>query len=268
MNAPTFPVSAGTVLEARGIVLSIGGNHVLQAIDLAVTAHEFMAILALGGAGKTQLFRLLAGLHSPTKGQVFWFGHELASLSERQIHSLRRFVGAVHQEGVLFADLTVEENLMLPLVELTDHDQQLINATVEFTLVAAGLTEHRHQYPVALPAVTIRKAALARALVMGPRLLLCDDVFSGLDPQAKNQINDYLRALHMLRDMTTVILTHNVHLAMQLADRVAILANGRIVAIGTPAEIQRYELPEVLHLLRDNDTPTEQRPYATAQNGS
>lgn len=247
-SEPAIPI-----LEARGIALAIGGHDVLQDIELAVAAHEFLAILALGGAGKTQLFRILAGLQAPTTGQVLWFGKELGSLSERQIQQLRRLVGAVHQQGALFADLTVEENIMLPLIELTDHAPQQISNTVDFTLAAAGLDEHRHQYPAALAAVTIRKAALARALVMGPRLLLCDDVFAGLDPQAKNQINDYLRALHMLRDMTTVILTHNVQMALQLADRVAVLAQGRIVTSGTPDEILRSELLEVIHLLRDDD---------------
>lgn len=240
------------VLEARGISLAIGGQYVLQELDLAVAAHEFLAVLALGGAGKSQLFRILAGLQAPSSGQVFWFGQELGSLSSRQTHKLRRLVGAVHQQGALFAELTVEENIMLPLIELTDHDQQHIDNTVDFTLAAAGLADHRRQYPAALAAVTIRKAALARALVMGPRLLLCDDVFAGLDPKAQQQINIYVRALHMLRDMTTVILTHNVHMALQLADRVAVLALGRIVISGTPEDIRRSELPEVINLLRDD----------------
>jgi phospholipid/cholesterol/gamma-HCH transport system ATP-binding protein len=123
---------------------------------------------------------------------------------------------------------------------------------VEFTLEVAGLAEHRHRYPAALAAVTIRKAALARALVLGPRLLLCDDVFAGLDPKAQNQINDYLRALHILGSMTTVILTHNLRMAFRLATRVAVLAEGRIVTSGPPDDIRRSALPEVMNLLQDD----------------
>ena len=241
-------------LKAQGITLSIGASRVLREIDLAVPPHEFLAILALGGAGKTQLFRLLAGLHPPTGGRISWFGEPLDQLSERQVMTLRRLVGAVHQHGALFADLTVEENILLPLIELTDHDQAHIRATLDFTLEAAGLAEHRRQYPSALAAVTIRKVALARALVMGPRLLICDDVFAGLDPRARVQVSDYLKALHMLRDMTTVILTHNAQMALQLADRVVVLAQGRFVAVGSPHEILGCDHPEVMSLLRGDSS--------------
>lgn len=242
------------VLKAKDITYSIGGSCVLRGIDLEVSPHEFLAILALGGAGKTQLFRVLAGLQSPTNGRIFWFGEQLGRLDERHVMGLRRLVGAVQQHGALFADLTVEENILLPLIELTDHDQAHIRATLEFTLAAAGLVEHRQQYPSSLAAVTIRKAALARALVMGPRLMICDDIFAGLDPRASIQISDYVKALHILRDMTTVILTHNAQMALQLANRVVVLAEGRFVAAGSPHEILGCELPEVMHLLR-SDSP-------------
>lgn len=246
------PVPAAPVMEARRLSLAIDQRWVLRELDLTVAPNEFLAVLALGGAGKSLLFRTLTGLQQPTSGQVFWFGKELGNLSERQIQALRRLVGAVHQQGALFADLTVEENIKLPLVELTDHDPEHIRNTVEFTLEVAGLAEHRHRYPAALAAVTIRKAALARALVLGPRLLLCDDVFAGLDPKAQNQINDYLRALHILGSMTTVILTHNLRMAFRLATRVAVLAEGRIVTSGPPDDIRRSALPEVMNLLQDD----------------
>lgn len=242
------------VLKAKDITYSIGGSTVFTGIDLDVSPHEFLSILALGGAGKTQLFRLLAGLQAPTCGRLFWFGERLGRLDERHVMRLRRLVGAVQQHGALFADLTVEENILLPLIELTDHDQAHIRATLEFTLAAAGLVEHRQQYPSSLAAVTIRKAALARALVMGPRLLICDDVFAGLDPRASLQVSDYLKALHVLGNMTTVILTHNAQMALTLADRVIVLAEGRFVASGSPHEIRGCELPEVMHLLR-SDSP-------------
>lgn len=246
---PSPAPTASPVLEARQLSLAYGDHWVLNGLDLAVSADEFLAVLALGGAGKSVLFRALIGLEQPTSGQVCWFGHDVTQLSERQKQKLRRLIGAVHQNGALFADLTVEENIRLPLAELTDHDAEQIDNTVRFTLQVAGLSDCRHTYPAALPAVMVRKAALARALALGPRLLVCDDVFAGLDPKAQRQINDYLRALHLLRSMATVILTHNVALALELADRIAILAEGRITASGTPAEIQRSRLPEVIDLL-------------------
>ena len=243
------PAAAGPVLETRRLTLAYGDHRVLNALDLVVAPDEFLAVLALGGAGKSVLFRALIGLEQPTSGQVFWFGNDVTQLSERQKHRLRRLIGAVHQDGALFADLTVEENIRLPLAELTDHDAEQIDNTVRFTLQVAGLSDYRRTYPAALPAVMVRKAALARALALGPRLLVCDDVFAGLDPKAQRQINDYLRALHLLRSMATVILTHNVTLALDLADRIAILAEGRITASGSPAEIRRSRMPEVIDLL-------------------
>lgn len=243
------------VLEARGLAIDHGGQRVLNGLDLVVAPNEFLAVLGLGGSGKSQLFRVLTGLREARAGRVFWFGEELGALSERRRQRLRRSVGAVQQEGALFADLTVKENIMLPLVELTDHDKKHVETTVEFTLAAAGLLEHRDTYPAALADVAIRKAAVARALIMGPRLLICDDVFAGLDRRAQRQINDYLRAMHVLRAMATVILTHNVRLALELADRVAVLAAGRIVASGTPREIRGSGMPEVQDVLQDDPKP-------------
>lgn len=252
MASPT-QASSQAVLETRGLVLAYADQPVLSGLDLSVQPGEFLAVLALGGAGKSVLFRTLIGLEKPTAGRVFWFGHDIMRLSERQKQQLRRRIGAVHQHGALFADLNVEENIKLPLAELTDHDADHIENTVRFTLEVAGLWRYRHTYPAALPAVMVRKAALARALVLGPRLLVCDDVFAGLDPKARRQINDYIRALHMLGAMATVILTHNVTMALRLADRIAILEDGRIVISGPPEEIQRSTLPAVVSLLRDDE---------------
>jgi phospholipid/cholesterol/gamma-HCH transport system ATP-binding protein len=248
-------IAAKPALEARTVSISYGDRLLLDNLDLAVASTEFLAVLALGGAGKSLLFRTLIGLQKPTTGQVFWFGNDISKLTERQKQTLRRSIGAVHQQGALFADLTVEENVMLPLVELSDHDSQQIRSTVRFTLDVAGLSDHANSHPTSLAAVTIRKVALARALVLGPRLLVCDDVFAGLDPMAQRQITDYIRALHMLRSMATVILTHNVNVALELADRVAVLAEGHIVATGTPSQILQSALPGVRALLDVRASP-------------
>lgn len=245
------PETGQPFLEIRKLVLAYQGRTVLNAIDLTVGAGEFLAVLALGGAGKSVLFRAAIGLEQPTAGQVLWFGHEVSRLSERQKHKLRRSIGAVHQEGALFADLTVEENIQLPLVELSDLDADHIENTVRFTLGVAGLLPYRQMRPAFLPTVVVRKAALARALALSPRLLICDDIFAGLDRQAQDQISHYLRALHLTRPVATLILTHNVAIAFQLASRIAILADGRIVASGPPEQIRADPAPEVRALLHD-----------------
>lgn len=242
----------GPLLEARNIAVTFGDKVLLDGLNIAVYPAEFIAVLALGGAGKTLLFRTLLGLQAPASGQVFWFGHDISLLPEREKQILRRSIGAAHQQGALFAELTVEENIALALTELSGHDPQHIRSTVEFTLEAAGLTAHRHAHPNALATVTLRKAALARALVLGPKVLISDDIFAGLDPRAERQINDYLRAMHILRSMATMILTHNVDVAFHLADRVAILDKGRIIVSGTPGEIRRSQLPEVVTLMQDD----------------
>ncbi len=239
-------------LEARNIALVHGERRLLEEINLEIHQGEFFAIMALGGAGKSLLFRILIGLQQPTSGQVFWFGNDITSVPEREKQELRRSIGAAYQHGALFADLTVEENIAFALTELSDHDPQHIKSTVEFTLEAAGLMAHRHSHPTSLPAVIVRKAALARAIILGPKLLICDDIFSGLDPKAQQQVDGYLRGMHILRSMATVIMTHNLAVALDLADRIAILENGRINVTGSPKEIVADSLPEILSQFKEN----------------
>jgi phospholipid/cholesterol/gamma-HCH transport system ATP-binding protein len=239
------------VLESRGLVLTYRKNTVLDGIDLQVAATETLAVLAAGGTGKSALFRLLIDLEPPTAGAVFWFGRAVAQLRERDKQQLRRQIGVVHQNGALFADLTVAENVALPLVELTDHEHDQIESTVRQTLTWVGLDRFKDLYPSALSALMIRRTALARALVLGPRLLVCDDIFAGLDPGAQQQIDRYLRALHILQGRATIILTHNVNMAVRLADRIVVLADARIVADGPAAAIRHSDLPEIRALLHD-----------------
>ncbi len=244
-NSPETPQP---VLETRGLVLTYGEHTILEGVDLTVGPHETLAILASGGAGKTVLFRILIDLKRPTAGQVLWFGQDVAGLRKRRQRALRRHIGAVHHNGALFTDLTVTENLKLPMLELTDLDAEQIESTVRFMLTVTGLFPFRHLYPPTLSSVMVRQVALARALVLGPKLLICDDIFAGLDAPAQRQIDRSLRALHILRG-ATVILTHNVKVAFQLADRIAVLANGRIVASGSPETIRANTVPEVSALL-------------------
>ena len=237
------------ILETRDLVVAYHGRVVLNGVDLAVQPRETLAVLAAGGAGKTALFRILLDLDPPTAGKVFWFGRDVSKLRHSEKQRLRRDIGAVHHNGALFADLTVTENIKLPLIELADLDKDQIESTVRLMLTVTGLFPFRHFHPGALSSVMVQQAALARALALGPKLLICDDIFAGLDRRAQHQIDRTLRALHILRDRATIILTHNIPVAFQLADRIAVLSEGRIVAIDSPQAIRDSEHPAVRALL-------------------
>ncbi len=225
------------VLRAQDLVVAYGSHRVLDGLALTLAPGESLAVLAPGGGGKSTLFRALLYLEQSQGGTLYWFDQSVTQLSNRQIHHLRQRIGAVHQNGALFADLTVEDNIRLPLVELTNLPAPQVDSTLRFILTVAHLTPFRHLRPAALSTLMIRQVALARALVLGPELLICDDIFAGLDPKAQGQICRSINALHLQRGRAALFLTHDLDMAIRLAQQLAVLRAGKIVWRGEAATL-------------------------------
>ncbi len=243
--SPSSPADTGTRrapdLEAARLGYAFEDRAVLSGIDLAVARGEILAIAAHGGAGKTTLFRLLLGLTRPHAGRVRMFGERIGRLSTRRRIALRRRVGAAYQEGALFASLSLLENVMFPLVELAKLDRETIDIVARMKLQQVELLQFAHLKPDALSAAMTRRATIARAIALDPQLLICDDIFSGLDGRAQLEL---IELIHMLRDafsMTVVVLTSQFDIALNLGDRVALLHEGGILASGPVEEIRESE---------------------------
>jgi sulfate transport system ATP-binding protein len=237
-GAATEP-GESAALEIRGITKCFGRFPALNNVSLQAHEKEFLALLGPSGSGKTTLLRVLAGLEQPDEGEVRFEGVDFLSLPVR-----RRRVGMVFQHYALFRYMTVAQNIAFGLTVRPRRDRPAkaeIAARVERLLDLVQLEGLGKRYPSQLSGGQRQRVALARALAIEPRMLLLDEPFGALDAQVRRELRRWLRELHDRAGVTTVFVTHDQEEALDVADRVAILKDGELVQVGTPAEV--YEHP-------------------------
>ncbi len=221
------------MLEARGLRKTYrSGNvdlHVLQGIDLRVAPGDFLAITGPSGAGKSTLLHLLAGLDHPTAGEVLWEGRPLSRMSDAERAAFRnQAVGIVFQFYHLLPELTTLENVMLPGVVRRAEKRAVLRERALACLTQVGLRERSHHKPNQLSGGELQRAAIARALVNEPRVLLCDEPTGNLDSKTGAAIAALLVGIHGQRQVSVVLVTHEAKLA-ELAERTMALRDGRVV---------------------------------------
>ncbi|WP_088278654.1 ABC transporter ATP-binding protein [Ideonella sp. A 288] len=234
------------VIELRHVGTRFGSHVVHTDIDLAVQRAEVFALIGGSGSGKSTLLREMVLLHQPDSGSVHVLGNDLATLDAEAAQALRQRWGVMFQHGGLFGALTVKENIGLPLREHTGLSGALIDEIADWKLAMTGLApEVGAQYPPELSGGMMKRASLARALALDPELLFLDEPTAGLDPVSAAGVDTLVRELRTLFGLTIVMITHDLDLLWQVADRVAVLADGRVVAIGSMAELSHHEAPAV-----------------------
>jgi len=229
----------GMAVEFRGVWKAFGRLQVLAGLDLAIRPHETITIIGGSGTGKTVLLKLIVGLLKPEAGQVLVDGENVAPLREEQLVRVRRRIGFLFQGAALFDSLTVGENVAYPLREHTRRDDSQVAARVREVLALVGLDGVQGKEPAALSGGMRKRVGLARAIAMAPSLVLYDEPTTGLDPQNGEKINELIRDLQGKLGVTSVVVTHDMHSAFKVSDRIAMLRDGRIAALGTPEELQR-----------------------------
>lgn len=229
--------------------LDRGGRAVLSDIDLVVPRGSVTAVLGPSGSGKSTLLAALTGELEPTAGTVDVLGQRVPT-RQRELLELRKGIGVLLQGNGLLTDLTAAENVALPLRTHTKLPKPLIERLVAMKLNAVGLRAAADLYPRELSGGMARRVALARALALDPPLMIYDEPLTGLDPIASGVIMSLISRLNDTLSMTSIIVTHHVHETLPVADRAIVIANGRIVFSGTPAELGATTDPLVLQFLR------------------
>ena len=234
------------VIEIHGLSTRFGEHVVHSGLDLEVRRAEIFALIGGSGSGKSTLLREMILLQRPDAGTVKILGEDLQSLDEDQTKALRQRWGVMFQHGGLFGSLTVNENIGLPLREHTGLDDPLIDRISAWKLAMTGLApEVGAQYPSELSGGMMKRASLARALALDPELLFLDEPTAGLDPDSAGGVDDLVRKLRDQFALTVVMITHDLDLLWQVADRAAVLADGKVAAIGSMEELSRMEQPAV-----------------------
>ena len=244
------------MIEIIGIEKSFNSQKVLQGVNLTIADREVMAIIGESGGGKTVLLRHLIGLMKPDKGSILVDGDEITVMSNKGLDKVRDKFGIVFQGSALFDSMTVFENVVFPLREKTDCDEKEILDRGKQALEDVALSGIDEKYPSEISGGMKRRVALARALILGPGTIFFDEPTTGLDPIIMNSIHRLIMKTHEKYGFTGIIISHEIPEIFDVADKVAMLYRGRIIASGTRAEICRVKDPVVRQFIgtcRDED---------------
>lgn len=236
---------APPLIEIRDLVKCHHHKVVLDGIDLTIERGETIVLIGGSGCGKTTLARLILGLDKPTSGRIFLEGVELTALREAELRAVRHRFGAVFQAAALLDSLSVFDNVAFPLRETTDLDEQEIRARVVQVLETLGIEQAAQQLPGELSGGMAKRVGIARALVTEPEILVYDEPTSGLDPISSRVVDGLIERTRERFAVTSIVITHDMVTAYDLADRVVLLAHGNIVVDGAPEVVFRSHIEEI-----------------------
>jgi phospholipid/cholesterol/gamma-HCH transport system ATP-binding protein len=232
---------AKTAVAFENVSKAFGPKQVLRDVSFALPAGEALCILGRSGTGKSVTLKLLISLLKPDQGKIWIEQDEITRLKETDLSKVRRKMGFLFQDAALFDSYTLYENLALPLRRLTDKTQDEIDSIVDSVLGQVGLAADKAKMPANLSGGMRKRAGLARALVLEPRILLADEPSSGLDRITASEIDELLLRQKVERQMTIIVVTHDVHGARRVGDRFAVFDKGDLIAFGTSSDIERSE---------------------------
>jgi phospholipid/cholesterol/gamma-HCH transport system ATP-binding protein len=237
------PMPDDVVISVEQLTKAFDGRVVLDGVNLEVRKGETVVIMGGSGCGKSTLLRHMIGSISPDSGRVVLLGQDLNRLDERGLNKLRLKFGILFQSGALFNSMTVGENVALPLREHTGLDQSTIDIMVKIKLESVGLREHADKMPSQISGGMKKRAGLARALALDPEVLFYDEPSAGLDPVTSAEIDQLIMDLSKKLGVTSVVVTHEMDSAFRIADRMAMLDRGRVLAVGSRDEIRQSADP-------------------------
>jgi phospholipid/cholesterol/gamma-HCH transport system ATP-binding protein len=243
------PGNSAPMVAVRSLAKKIGLQEILRGVDLEVQTGETLAIIGRSGGGKSVLLKHIVGLMEPDAGEIWIQGENIIGMNERQLGAIRTKVGILFQGGALFDSMTVGENIAFPLREAGERDPKVLRSKVREMLDVMEMEGEEDKMPVSLSGGMKKRVGLARSIVRRPSCVLYDEPTSGLDPVVADSINRLIRRLQRHFGMTSIVVTHDMKSAFDVADRIAYLHEGRIYFHGTTAELQKSTDPLIQDFL-------------------
>ena len=237
------------VISVKGLNGHYGDRQVLFDIDLDVNPGEIVVIMGGSGSGKSTLLKHLLALQTPTSGSISLHGQDLSTANSKQMKALRKRMGVAFQGGALLSSLTVGENVRLPLEHNSDLDANTIDIMVRLKLELMNLGGFEDLMPAELSGGMLKRAGLARAVIMDPNVLFFDEPSAGLDPVMSVELDELILKLREAMNMTMVIVTHELDSAFKIADRIMVLFDGKVAAVGTVDEIKQSQDERIQNLI-------------------
>lgn len=266
---------ADPIIELRGLRKAFRGQPVLQGVDLAIPSGRALVVMGPSGCGKSVMLKHLVGLLRPDAGEIRFHGERIDELNERELVPIRRRIGFLFQQAALFDSLTVRENVAFPLRETGQAGPDLEDR-VRTTLARVGLEDALDRMPAELSGGMRKRVGLARAIVLEPEVVLYDEPTTGLDPIRANVINDLIVRLQADLAITSVVVTHDLDSAFQVADRMVLLHEGKVRIEGSPDELRTSDDPVLRSFLEGREfvpdslegDGTDTLPSTAATNGT
>jgi len=230
-----------SLVKIRDLHFTRGSKAIFKGLNADIPRGKVTTILGPSGTGKTTLLKLIGGQIKPSKGQIEVDGLHVAGLSRRDLYSLRKRMGMLFQSGALLTDLNVFDNVAFPLREHTELPESLIHKLVLMRLHAVGLRGARDLMPAELSGGMARRAALARALVMDPMMIMYDEPFTGQDPISMGVLLELIQTVNSALGLTSLIVSHDLGESLSISDHVVVISEGQVIEAGTPAQLQNSE---------------------------
>jgi len=225
------------MIEIKNIIKSFSGREILKDISFSYKKGVTNLVIGQSGSGKTVLLKCLLGLHKPEQGSILFDGEDIVTMSSNNLKRLRKEVGMVFQGGALFDSMNIEQNVLFPLQMFSDMSKEEMLDRVNFCLKRVNLENVNHLYPSEISGGMKKRVAIARAIVLNPKYLFCDEPNSGLDPYTAILIDNLLKELTYEYGMTTVINTHDMNSVMEIGDRILFIKEGKMAWKGTSTDI-------------------------------
>lgn len=242
--------STSHLVTIRDLVYRRGTRLIYNGVNIEIPQGKITAIMGPSGVGKTTLLRLIGGQLRPNAGSIQFAGEEIADLDLAGLYRLRRSMGMLFQSGALFTDLSVFENVAFPLRQHTKLPEPVLRNLVLMKLHAVGLRGAAALMPSELSGGMGRRVALARAIALDPLMIMYDEPFAGQDPIAMGMIAKLIRTLNEALAITSIIVSHDVAEVCAIADKAYVIVNGKVVAHGAPAELQKDSSPLVAQFMQ------------------
>ena len=237
------------IIEITGLTFRRGDRLIFDDLSISVPRGGITAIMGPSGTGKTTLLKLIGGQEKPESGEIYVDGQDIARMSRKELFAVRRNIGMLFQSSALFTDLSVYENVAFPMRVHTDLSEETIRDLVLMKLNAVGLRGARDLMPAELSGGMARRVALARAIALDPSLIMYDEPFTGQDPIAMGVLVGLIKNLNQALNTTSLLVSHDIHETVGIADQIFIIADSKVIASGSPDDLRNSDSERVLQFM-------------------